>query len=234
MNFAAILSSPRAPFSFQSIPIPNPASNEPLIKVSTKGPNAIEAKIAKLAAIPIAYLAILGSSYTSTIEALGCSVTNYRVGAHVLISKQFSTKGNQHGAYQGVAAEEKMVIRIPEGSDEAVLASLVMNASCVPGLFFSGLLGSRRPGDEILTAGAEEKNKVLVYGGSSSFSRLSVRYLRSAGYAVTTTSSPRHMDSVRKLGVDSAVDHTLSLEQVFWELEERGPYEVVVDMIFTP
>jgi NADPH:quinone reductase-like Zn-dependent oxidoreductase len=218
MNFAAIFSSPRSPLSIQSIPIPNPAPNELLIKVSTISLNTIEANIAKLAAILIAYPAILGSSYTGTIEALGCSVTNYRVGARVLISKQFSTKGNQHGAYQGyvpVAAGEKMVIRIPEGSDEAVLASLVMNTSCVPGLF-SGQLGLRRPGDEILTVGAEEKKNVLVYGGCSSFGRLPVRYLRSAGYAVTTTSSPRHMDPMRKLGVDSAVDHTLSLTQVVW------------------
>ncbi|KAI5372407.1 hypothetical protein J4E82_008866 [Alternaria postmessia] len=236
MNLAAVLPSPKASLSVQSLPIPAPASKELLIKVSTIGLNAIEAKIAKLAAIPVAYPAILGSSYTGTVEALGSAITNYCIGARVLVSKRFGTTGNQYSAYQSyvlAAAEEKMVIRIPEGSDEAVLASLVMNASCVPGLF-SGQLGLRRPAKEIPAVGTEEKKKILIYGGSSSFGQLSVRYLCRAGYAVTTTASPRHVNRVCELGVDDAVDHTLPSQQVIQELKARGPYEVVVDMISTP
>ncbi|KAH6849001.1 ribosome biogenesis protein SLX9-domain-containing protein [Alternaria alternata] len=230
------LPSPKASLSVQSLPIPAPASKQLLIKVSTIGLNAIEAKIAKLAAIPVAYPAILGSSYTGTVEALGSAITNYCIGARVLVSKRFGTTGNQYSAYQSyvlAAAEEKMVVRIPEGSDEAVLASLVMNASCVPGLF-SGQLGLRRPAEEIPAVGTEEKKKILIYGGSSSFGQLSVRYLCRAGYAVTTTSSPRHVNRVCELGVDDAVDHTLPSQQVIQELKARGPYEVVVDMISTP
>ncbi|CAN9338136.1 unnamed protein product [Alternaria alternata] len=236
MNLAAVLPSPKASLSVQSLPIPAPASKELLIKVSTIGLNAIEAKIAKLAAIPVAYPAILGSSYTGTVEALGSAITNYCIGARVLVSKRFGTTGNQYSAYQSyvlAAAEEKMVIRIPEGSNEAVLASLVMNASCVPGLF-SGQLGQRRPAEEIPAVGTEEKKKILIYGGSSSFGQLSVRYLCRAGYAVTTTASPRHVNRVCELGVDDAVDHTLPSQQVIQELKARGPYEVVVDMISTP
>ncbi|KAF7675243.1 hypothetical protein GT037_007006 [Alternaria burnsii] len=236
MNLAVVLPSPKASLSVQSLPIPAPASKELLIKVSTIGLNAIEAKIAKLGAIPVAYPAILGSSYTGTVEALGSAITNYCIGARVLVSNRFGTTGNQHSAYQSyvlVAAEEKMVIRIPEGSDEAVLASLVMNASCVPGLF-SGQLRLRRPAEEVPAVGTEEEKKILIYGGSSSFGQLSVRYLRRAGYAVITTSSPRHVNRVCELGVDDAVDHTLPSQQVIQELKARGPYRVVVDMISTP
>jgi len=240
MNEAAILTSPNSPLTLHILPIPKPSAYELLIKVSCIGINAIEIKIAKRGTPPPpSYPFVLGSSYTGTIAAIGSSVAEYQVGERVAVSKRFGTQGNAYGAYQRyvlVAAGEKMVVRLPEGmnkDDEAALVAVVMNASCAAGLF-SGRLGLRKPGDEVQEG--EEREKILIYGGSSSFGRLAVQYLRCAGYDVTATSSPQHMATVRTLSGSRShvVDHTLPSEQVVAVLRERGPYDVVVDMISTP
>ncbi|KAI4640388.1 hypothetical protein J4E93_008594 [Alternaria ventricosa] len=239
MNEAAILTSPNSPLTLHILPIPKPSAYELLIKVYLIGINAIEAKIAKRGTPPPpSYPFIPGSSYTGTIEAIGTHVTKYQVGDRILVSKRFGTQGNEYGAYQRyvlVAAGEKMVVRLPEGmnkDEEAALAALVMNATCVPGLF-SGRLGLRKPGDEVQEG--EEREKILIYGGSSSFGRLAVQYLQCAGYDVTTTSSPRCMVTVCELigSEGNVIDHTLPLERIIAELRVRGPYDVVVDMIST-
>ncbi|KAI4943635.1 hypothetical protein J4E91_009272 [Alternaria rosae] len=189
---------------------------------------------------------------SSNISAVGSQVTEYQVGDRVLISKRFGTQGNAYGAYQRyaiVAAGEKIIIGVPPwftDSEEKALVAVVMNASCVPGLF-SGRLGLRRPDfreneqrndDEagVRQIETSKKEKILVYGGSSSFGRLAVQYLGCAGYDVTTTSSPLHMASVRSLiGSDNQViDHMQPPERVIAELKARGPYDIVVDMISTP
>ncbi|KAI4622678.1 uncharacterized protein J4E87_006245 [Alternaria ethzedia] len=239
MNEVAILTSPNSPLTLRKLPIPRPSAYELLIKVSLIGINAIEAKIAKRGTPPPpSYPFIPGSSYTGTIEAVGTHVTEYQIGDRVLISKRFGTQGNEYGAYQRyvlVTAEEKMVVRLPERmnkDEEAALVALIMNASCVAGLF-SGRLGLRKPGDEVQEG--EEREKILIYGGSSSFGRLAVQYLRCAGYDVITTSSPQHMGTVRELSGSGShvVDHTLPPDQIIVELRVRGPYDVVVDMIST-
>ncbi|KAI4647445.1 uncharacterized protein J4E79_010303 [Alternaria viburni] len=240
MNEAAILTSPNSPLTTQALPIPKPSAYELLIKVSLIGINAIEAKIAKRGAPPPpSYPFIPGSSYTGTIAAVGPSVTEYQVGKRVLVSKRFGTQENAHGAYQRyvlVTAEEKMVVRLPQRinkDDEAALVALIMNASCVAGLF-SGRLGLRKPGDSVQEG--EEREKIFIYGGSSSFGRLAVQYLQCSGYDVITTSSPQHMATVRTLSGSRShvVDHTLPSDQIIAELRVRGPYDVVVDMISTP
>ena len=240
MNEAAILAFPNSPLTLQILPIPKLCAYELLIKVSLIGINVIEAKIAKRGTPPPpSYPFILGSSYTGTIAAIGSSVKEYQVGDRVLVSKRFGTQGNEYGAYQRyvlVAAGEKMVVRLPEGMNkdgEAALVAVVMNASCVAGLF-SGRLRLRKPGDEVQEREAREK--ILIYSGSSSFGRLAVQYLQCAGYDVTTTSSPRHMGTVCELVGNQGhiIDHTLPPDQIIAELRAREPYDVVVDMISTP
>ena len=100
------------------------------------------------------------------------------------------------------------VDRSTRRGDEAVLASLVMNAVCVAGLL-SGRLDLRRPGQASPAAKETDKKTILVYGGSSSFGRLSVQYLAQAGYTVTTTSLPQARDEVQALGATQVFDHTL-------------------------
>ncbi|KNG48836.1 GroES-like protein [Stemphylium lycopersici] len=235
-NIAAVLPSLKAPLEIQSLPTPTPSPNELLVKVSVTALNAIEAKIAKHAVVPVSYPAILGSSYAGVIEAVGENVRDYNIGERVLMVKKFDTRGMKYGAYQRyviVAAGEKLLTKVPKGGDEAVLASLVMNAVCVAGLL-SGRLGLRRPGQASPVAKDAEKKNMLIYGGSSSFGRLSVQYLAQAGYIVTTTTSPRARDEVQALGATHVIDYTLPPDQVARELAAQAPFDIVIDMISTP
>lgn len=122
-----------------------------------------------------------------------------------------------------------MISRVPPATDLSVPASLMMNLTCVVGLF-SGRLGLARPPLDGRAVESRGK-KVLVYGGSGSFGGLSVGYLSQAGYSVVTTSSPMNRVFVEGLGAEIVLDHTLEVESLVRQLVERGPYDVVVDFV---
>ena len=240
-NLAATIPSPKAPLEIQPIEAYNPDPHELLVRNEIIAFNPVEYKIAKLALIPVSYPAILGSTLAGTIAAVGSQVTNFQVGQRVVISKRFGTIGNQYGAYQRyvlVAGKEIMVSRVPANGDAAAMVSVMMNATCVVGLF-SGRLGLERPSLDgvgaIKSAASTKGKKILVYGGSSAFCGLSVQYLSRAGYTVVTTSSPKQHEFVSGLSLHAVViDHTAESEVVIQGLVEKGPYDIVVDAISVP
>ncbi|KAJ4352051.1 uncharacterized protein N0V89_007397 [Didymosphaeria variabile] len=230
-NFAAILSSPKAPLEIHPVPNYTPGPTELLIKNTCIALNAIEAKIAIHNVIPYTpYLAILGSTYAGTVSAIGSSVKDFNVGDRVVISKRFDVKGNQYGAFQRyVVCSDIMISRVPSHIDLQIPASLMMNLTCVVGMF-SGRLGLERPpldGREVV----KKAKKILAYSGSSSFGGLSVGYLKQAGYTVVTTSSPSNWSFVQGLGATTIIDHTQEQEILVKQLIDHGPYDVVVDFV---
>ena len=194
--------------------------------------NPVEFRIAKLGIVPLQYPAILGSTFAGTVEGVGSQVADFRVGERVVASKKFGVEGNQYGAYQRfVVVSDIMVSKIPAGIDPAVPASLMMNLTCVVGLF-TGRVGLEKPSLDGQASAKSEK--VLIYGGSSSFGGLATRYLSQAGYTVITTSSSKNHNFVSKLGAVTVIDHTVEAETVAAELLAEGPYDLVVDMISQP
>ncbi|KAJ4299658.1 hypothetical protein N0V90_004904 [Kalmusia sp. IMI 367209] len=224
-----VIPYPKAPLEVHPVPKYTPGPTELLVRNEVIGLNPVEAKTAILGVIPINYLEILGSTFGGTIEAVGSRVTKFHVGDRVVTSKRFKIKGNQYGAYQRfVVVKDIMVSRMPDEVDLAVPASLMMNLTCVVGLF-TGRLGLRRPS---MDGVAEPRSvKVLVYGGSSSFGGLSVQYLSQAGYKVVTTSSPKNRSFVDALGATVVIDHTLDQDAIINALLAEGPYDIVVDFI---
>jgi NADPH:quinone reductase-like Zn-dependent oxidoreductase len=232
-NLAAILPSPKSPLSVHPVDFYTPGPYELLVKNTTIAFNPVEYKIAKLGAIPVDYPIILGSTFAGTVEAIGSHIVDYEVGAQVVVSKRFGVRGNQYGAYQQyVLVADRMISRVPDGVDGSVLASLMMNLTCVVGLF-TGRLGIERPRLDREKSALKNK-KVLIYGGSSSFGGLSVQYLSRAGCTVVTTSSPRNRNFVEKLGASVVVDHTLESETLVDKLVGGSPYDIIVDMISLP
>ncbi|KAL5319867.1 hypothetical protein ACEPPN_012925 [Leptodophora sp. 'Broadleaf-Isolate-01'] len=232
-NLASVIASAKAPLEVQEIELYTPGPHELLVKNEVVAFNLVEAKIAKLGIMPLDYPAILGSSFGGTIEAVGSEVTKFHVGERVVVSKRFGVQGNQYGAFQRyVVVADIMVSKIPDDIDLAVPASLMMNLTCVVGLF-SGRIGLERP--NIDGSPPTRKNlKILVYGGSSSFGSLSVQYLSEAGYTVTTTYSPKHHDFVSKLGAVTLANHAIKSEKLVEKIIADGPYDIVVDTISLP
>lgn len=231
-NLAAIIPAAKAPLEVHEVDIYTPGPHELLIKNEVIAFNPVEFKIAKLGIMPVQYPAILGSTFGGRLEAVGSQVTDFQVGERVVASKKFGVEGNQYGAYQRyVIVGDGMVSKLPADIDAAIPASLMMNLTCVVGLF-TGRLGLDKPN---LDGPAPAKGmKVLIYGGSSSFGSLSVQYLSQARYTVSTTSSPKNRDFVSKLGAVAVIDHTLESDALVNELVAGGPYDVVVDMISLP
>jgi len=231
-NLAAIIPAAKAPLEVHEVDTYTPGPHELLIKNEVIAFNPVEFKIAKLGSFPLQFPAILGSTFGGRVEAVGPQVTDFQVGERVVVSKKFGVVGNQYGAYQRyVLVGDVMVSKVPADIDSAIPASLMMNLTCVVGLF-TGRVGLDKPS---LDGSVPAKGlKVLVYGGSSSFGGLSVQYLSQAGYTVSTTSSPKHRDFVSKLGAAAVIDHTLEPDALVNELVAEGPYDQVVDTISLP
>ncbi|CZR50893.1 uncharacterized protein PAC_00767 [Phialocephala subalpina] len=228
-NLAAIIPAAKAPLEVHEVETYKPGPRELLIKNEVIAFNPVEFKIAKLDIFPLQYPAVLGSTFGGRVEAVGPQVTDFQVGERVVVSKRFGVVGNQYGAYQRyVVVGDTMVSKVPADIDSAIPASLMMNLTCVVGLF-TERLGLDKPS---LDGSAKAKGLgVLIYGGSSSFGGLSVQYLSQAGYTVITTSSPKHRDFVSKLGAAAVIDHTLEPDSLVNELVAEGPYDIVVDTI---
>ena len=231
-NLAAIIPAAKARLEVHEVDTYKPGPHELLIKNEVIAFNPVEFKIAKLGIFPLQYPAILGSTFGGRVEAIGPQVTDFEVGERVVVSKKLWAVSNQYGAYQRyVLVGDIMVSKVPADTDPAIPASLMMNLTCVVGLF-TGRVGLDKPS---LDGFAPAKGlKVLVYGGSSSFGGLSVQYLAQAGYAVSTTSSPKHRDFVSNLGAAAVIDHTLKPDALVDELVAEGPYDLVVDTISLP
>jgi NADPH:quinone reductase-like Zn-dependent oxidoreductase len=231
-NLAALIPAAKAPLEVHQVDTYKPGPHEMLIKNEVIAFNPVEFKIAKLGIFPLQYPAIIGSTFGGTVEAVGPQITDFHVGERVVVSKKFGVVANQYGAYQRyVLVGDTMVSKVPADIDLAIPASLMMNLTCVVGLF-TGRLGLDKPR---LDSSVPAKGlKVLVYGGSSSFGSLSVQYLSQAGYAVSTTTSPKHRDFVSKLGAVAVIDHTLDQDALIDELVTEGPYALVVDTISLP
>ena len=231
-NLAAIIPAAKAPLQVQEVETYKPGPQEVLIKNEVIAFNPVEFKMAKLGIFPLQYPYILGSTCAGTIEAVGSHVKDLQVGDRVVVSKKFGVEGNQYGAYQRyVVVADVMVSKVPSNVEPAIPASLMMNLTCVVGLF-TGRLGLDKP--DLNGSKPAKGSKVLIYGGSSSFGSLSVQYLSQAGYKVITTSSPKNRDFISKLGAAAIVDHTLDQDTLINKLVAEGPFQTVVDMISMP
>lgn len=210
-----------------------PGPHELLIRNEVIAFNPVEYKFARLDIFQINYPAILGLSYAGTIEAVGPEVTDLKVGDKVAVREKFGDSfnpfGNRYGSYQRYAiARDETASKVPEGVDAAIPANLIGNLNTVVGLFN----GAARLDKPSLDDSASAKGKkVLIYGGTSSFGSTSVQYVAQAGYTVVTTTSPKHMDFVSRLGAVKVVDHTQEHGDLVKELITNGPYDLVVDSI---
>ncbi|KAH8703570.1 chaperonin 10-like protein [Talaromyces proteolyticus] len=231
-NLAAIIPAAKAPLEVHKIDIYEPGPDELLIRNEVIAFNPVEFKIAKLGIVPLQYPAILGSTFGGRVEAVGSQVTGFQIGERVVVSKKFGIRDNQYGAYQRyVVVGDIMVSKVPADVDLAIPASLMMNLTCVVGLF-TGRLGLDKPS---LNGSAPAKaQKILIFGGSSSFGSLSVQYLSQAGYKVITTSSPKNSNFVSNLGATVVIDHTLEQDKIIEAIAVEGPYDLVVDAISLP
>jgi len=151
---------------------------------------------------------ILGMDFAGVVQAIGAGVTRFKPGDRV-----FGLSPDVYGAH----AE---YLCVPE---EAAMAAMP---------------AATRFGEAVVCEGAwyadtnlrafrlEPGHSILIYGASGAIGTAAVQLAKSYGAKVTAVVATRHLDLVRTLGADRAVDYTA---QDFTQLGET--FDVVFDAV---
>jgi NADPH:quinone reductase-like Zn-dependent oxidoreductase len=132
---------------------------------------------------------ILGADIAGRVEAVGHSVTQFKVGDEVF--GEISAGGF---AEYACAPEDKLVLKPANLTFE--------QAASIPMVGFTALQGLRDSGH--IQAG----QKVLINGASGGIGTFAVQYAKAVGAEVTGVCSTRNLDLVRSLGANHVVDYT--------------------------
>ena len=151
---------------------------------------------------------ILGSELAGTIEAVGHSVTRFRVGDAVFAFPGFDL--GCHAEYRTMR-EDGRLARIPPGFTFEEAAALSFGGTTA--LYYLRDLAGIRRGDE-----------VLIVGASGTVGSAAVQLAVYFGARVTGVTSTRNVECVRSLGAERVLDYTR-------EDFRRGPasWDIIVD-----
>ncbi len=155
-------------------------------------------------------LSVLGSDFAGEIEAVGVSVTSFRVGDRV----QGSTGAalGAHVEYLAVASDSTLTA-IPENlSFTEAIAAFEGAMTALPFLRDAARLQSGQ--------------RILINGASGSVGSAAVQIAHSMGAHVTAVCSGTNADLVRSIGADDVVDYT---KDDF--TAARDSYDVIFDAV---
>ena len=149
---------------------------------------------------------ILGTELAGVIEAVGASVTEFRVGDEV-----FGMRGGANAEYVCVREQGTLAHKPPGLSFE--------EAAAVPdgGIIALACLGKADP---------LEGRSIVIYGASGSIGTASVQLAKHFGAEVTAVCNTKNIELVRSLGADEVINYT---KEDFTKNGKR--YDVVFDSV---
>jgi len=179
-------------------PKPTPAADEVLIRVHAATVNRTDC--GELRAHPFFMRffsglrrpkrSIFGLDFAGEVEAVGALTLSFKPGDRVFGMCPSRSNGAQA---EYVSVPERAVATMPAGArfDEVVVCEGAFYANAV--LKAIDLM----PG-----------HKILIYGASGAIGTAMVQLAKSSGAAVTAVVATRHLELVKSLGADRAVDYT--------------------------
>ncbi|GKT67250.1 zinc-binding oxidoreductase [Colletotrichum tofieldiae] len=201
----------------KSIPVPEPAPNQALVKISHIAQNPTD--IQSLDSNAFGDDAVLGCDFVGTVERTGdkCSKLargdtvagliwggavssgSSRVTIEILTCCKGETKGI--GGYSEYSlADDNISFRVPKNISLEEAATLPLaSMTAWLALFSKGCLAIPRD--------SSSDTSVLIWGGSSSVGFYAIQIAAMQGLNVVTTCSPRHFERVKALGAKHAFDY---------------------------
>ncbi len=180
------------------VPKPTPAAREVLIRVHAATVNRTDC--GELRAHPFfsrlfyglrrPRRTIFGLDFAGEVEAVGAGILSFRPGDRVF--GMCPSRGDgAHAEY--VCVPERAVAAMPAGArfDEAVVCE---------GAFYAHATLNR--------IHLKRGHKLLIYGASGAIGTAMVQLAKSSGAVVTAVVATSHLDLVKSLGADRAIDYT--------------------------
>lgn len=200
----------------QDIEKPSPADDQLLVRVRAASVNPLDwhfvegtPKLMRAMGVGLRKPkdARLGVDFAGTVEAVGKSVTKFKVGDEVF--------GGRTGAFA-----EYVCVREPRAVALKPANITFEEAASVPIAAITALQGIRDKGK------VQAGQKVLINGASGGVGTFAVQIAKSFGADVTGVCSTRNLDMVRSLGADHVIDYT---KEDFTNGAER--YDVIIDNV---
>jgi NADPH:quinone reductase-like Zn-dependent oxidoreductase len=176
-----------------TIPVPEPARDELLIRVRAASVNPVDYKtregqypLVRADALPFTP----GRDASGVIERVGSDVNGWKPGQHV-----YAFVGQGQGTYaQFVTVKAAAAARMPNTIDHQVASAVPLAAlTAWQGLFEHGML---RAGE-----------RVLIHAAAGGVGHFAVQFARVKGAKVVATASGDGVDFVRSLGVEHVIDY---------------------------
>lgn len=196
------------------LPVPQPGERDLLVRVKAISVNPVDVKL-RASAVPAGDgPKILGFDSAGTVEAVGSSVQNFKVGDEVFYAGDI-TKAGSYAEYQVV--DERIVGRKPTSLDWAEAAALPLTSITAWEILFNRFGLSR---DKTKTKGT-----LLVINGSGGVGSIMIQLAaKLTGLTVIATASrPDTVAWAQKMGAHHIVDYMQPLDE---ELARIGFAEV--------
>ncbi|KAI4271481.1 MAG: hypothetical protein LQ337_005978 [Flavoplaca oasis] len=206
---AAVLPSAGSPLSVVDRDTPEPGPNEILIETKAIAVNPVDYYQRDLGKPPTPfYPAVLGEDVAGLVVRVGSNVSDGPPpGTRVLaFASSFYQNGSpDHGAFQKMTlARSEGVIPLPDGlsfEEGAILPLAVLTA-------LSAYTTLGIPLETKYTA--DDKQAILIWGGSSSVGSLAVQSAKIMGFTVYATAGPQNLEYVKSLGAMAVFDYKSS------------------------
>ncbi|QYY28236.1 MULTISPECIES: zinc-dependent alcohol dehydrogenase family protein [Cupriavidus] len=216
---ALVLTRHNGPLELTTVPRPDAAPGQVLVRIAASGLNPLDTKIRAGAAaharhpLPL----VLGIDMAGTVEAVGAGVSAFKPGDEV-----YGMTGGV-GGIQGSLAQYAAV-------DAALLAHKPANlsmreAAALPLAFITAYAGI------VDRAHLQAGQTVLVQGGAGGVGHIAVQLARALGAEVFATASEANLDLVRQLGA-TPIDYRAQPVEAYVEAHTGGEgFDLVVDTV---